>query len=85
MVPESPSSNYEGKTSFDLNIHSVLIFVLNNCPFMKIGRIVLIFETIPIEWKWRDIQSRGGVAGITFARPGKYNISFSVKLSVFMK
>jgi hypothetical protein len=32
---------------------------------------VLVFEVVPIEWKWRDIQSRGGVGGVTFSRPGK--------------
>jgi hypothetical protein len=52
--------------------------------FYEIGRIVLVFETIPIEGKWRDIQLRGGVAGITFARPGKYKLSFSLKQCVFV-
>jgi hypothetical protein len=38
-----------------------------------LGKIVLVFEVVPIEWKWREIQSYGGVAGVTFSRPGKYH------------
>jgi hypothetical protein len=51
------------------------------------GKIVLAVEVVPMEDKWRDIQRRGAVAGITMASPGMYiflSLSLSLSLSLFL-
>jgi len=34
------------------------------------GKVVLVVEVVPIEPKWREIQARGAIAGVTGASPG---------------
>lgn len=70
MVPESPSSNYTGISVFIINDHELHD---EKIVFPCLDKIVLVFEVVPIEEKWRNIQSHGGLGGVTFSRPGKFD------------
>jgi hypothetical protein len=49
------------------------------------GKVVLVVEVVPIEPKWREIQARGAIAGVTGASPGIiFVLSFSLSISLLL-
>lgn len=64
---------YKG-TPQGLGVAAVLIPEYQNPNYT--GKIVLAVEVVPMEPKWREIQSHGAVAGITMASRGLLLFSF---------